>query len=693
MELETVTIGSTAERDERRESTAAKLVVNREEITKYGDTSVSDVLRRVPGVTVTGTSGRGTEIKLRGLGNGYTAILINGEPAGGNFSLDNLPPDLIERIEVVRSAVADRSAQAIAGSINIVLRQTVRQAQKDIKATVSHDRGHPSYTLGGQVADKVGALSYSVGAELRREEFPSSSILHRKEYDASGRLTLDRLDDNRQVYLNNGLSVTPRLTWTVNPQDTLGLEGFALFQSTTFDWNEAFSTLSGTPPQLVSSDTTADRDLRIWRTRLNWTRKLAEGALLELKGGFSQFKRDQEVDYHYRDAQNALLRRRVISGVIDDASFTLNGKYRAPVLPQHTLSVGWESEKTRSFQTRLQADTVYQGLTPVNLDEDHTTHITRLALFAQDDWEVTPQWSVYGGLRWEGIETRSDGQTLDAIHNRSGVLSPILQSLWKVPGTKSDQVRLALSRTYKAPTPQNLVPRRYVGGSSENSVTQPDTQGNPNLKPEVAWGLDLAYERYVGDAGLLSANVFARQIKDVITQELFQDAGTWITRPVNGGQARSLGLELEAKLNLRQLWPQAPALDARSSVSRYWSQVEDVPGPNNRLAQQLPLSVNLGVDWRPDGTTWTLGGNFNQTAGGAVTLDRNQTAKLSVMRRLDTYALWKASPKTQWRLAVNNLLHQPHVSTGTYRDASGSTEQITSVPTGTVVRLTFEHKL
>ena len=60
--------------DVRQDDTATKIVVNAEEIKKYGDTQVLDVLKRLPGVTVLGNS-----IRLRGLGNGYTQILIDGD--------------------------------------------------------------------------------------------------------------------------------------------------------------------------------------------------------------------------------------------------------------------------------------------------------------------------------------------------------------------------------------------------------------------------------------------------------------------------------------------------------------------------------------------------------------------------------------------------------------------------------------
>ncbi|WP_229263123.1 TonB-dependent receptor plug domain-containing protein [Duganella dendranthematis] len=83
--------GSAAKYDARRDDTASKTVVNAEEIQKYGDTSVNDVLKRLPGITIGGAAGRsGGEIRMRGLGAGYTQILINGERAPAGFAIDSL---------------------------------------------------------------------------------------------------------------------------------------------------------------------------------------------------------------------------------------------------------------------------------------------------------------------------------------------------------------------------------------------------------------------------------------------------------------------------------------------------------------------------------------------------------------------------------------------------------------------------
>ena len=94
-----VSSGPTAN-SRRRNSTASKIVIEREDLDRYGDTALGDVLRRLPGVTIGGRPGRGGDIRMRGMGSGFTQILVDGERAPAGFAVEDLPPDQVERIEV-----------------------------------------------------------------------------------------------------------------------------------------------------------------------------------------------------------------------------------------------------------------------------------------------------------------------------------------------------------------------------------------------------------------------------------------------------------------------------------------------------------------------------------------------------------------------------------------------------------------
>jgi outer membrane receptor for ferrienterochelin and colicins len=83
-----ITGGRESDTDLRRQSTAAKIVIGREEIEKFGDATVGEVLRRLPGVTTPGAPGRGGAPRMRGLGSGFTQLLIDGQRLPPGFSLD-----------------------------------------------------------------------------------------------------------------------------------------------------------------------------------------------------------------------------------------------------------------------------------------------------------------------------------------------------------------------------------------------------------------------------------------------------------------------------------------------------------------------------------------------------------------------------------------------------------------------------
>lgn len=63
-----ITGGRAGDTEQRRRSTAAKIVVGREEIERHGDSTLGEVLKRLPGVTLQGAPGRGGGIRMRGLG-------------------------------------------------------------------------------------------------------------------------------------------------------------------------------------------------------------------------------------------------------------------------------------------------------------------------------------------------------------------------------------------------------------------------------------------------------------------------------------------------------------------------------------------------------------------------------------------------------------------------------------------------
>ena len=93
-------------------------------IRKAGDNDIASAIRRVPGISIEG----GKYVYVRGLGDRYSKTTINGlevpglDPDKNTLQLDIFPANLIENIQVVKSASAKYGADFTGGIVNIQLK-------------------------------------------------------------------------------------------------------------------------------------------------------------------------------------------------------------------------------------------------------------------------------------------------------------------------------------------------------------------------------------------------------------------------------------------------------------------------------------------------------------------------------------------------------------------------------------------
>ena len=275
--------GSLSSYNPRRDDTASKIVVTQEEIVKYGDTSVIDVLKRVPGVTVSGAGGRGSEVRMRGLGGGYTQILINGERAPAGFTIDALAPDLIERIEVLRAASAEFSTQSIAGTINIVLKKTVKAGQRELKTGFSRSNNSMGPTANLQLSDKAGKLAWSLAANYQHDHYDRTVHSSQEFDDVGGQPYGLRQARQPESGRFSAASLSPRLIWSMENGDTLTSQTFINLNHFENDNRTLVDTPLGAPPPFPDLRQTVSNDFKTLREEVNWTHKFASGAKLDAK--------------------------------------------------------------------------------------------------------------------------------------------------------------------------------------------------------------------------------------------------------------------------------------------------------------------------------------------------------------------------------------------------------------------------
>ncbi|MGJ7901050.1 TonB-dependent receptor plug domain-containing protein [Lysobacter sp. 1R34A] len=661
--------------DARREDTASRTVVTRAELLAFGDGSLADAIKRLPGVSIGSAAPGGTgTISLRGMGNGYTQLLIDGQAAPPGFDLGALSPEMIERIEILRTTTADLRSAAIAGTINLVLARQARRDSDELKLALGASNGRRLPNLHWSHSRRDGHRSHSLEASLLRREYLVEETGGETARSRDGSLRAQRSTRLRVDGYRDALSIAPRAELRLENGDTLALQAWLDASHAGKYADIAWATSFGPELEHVRYRQFTGIDVVQLRNDLHWRHEFAEAGTLSSKFGLSGHRersRFREQGYAIDTSQNL---DDVTDGRLRGHGLSFSGKYALPLSQsgagdggRHALELGWETSLERRSESRRQRLRAIAGRPETLSDLAFDATLRRLALYAQDEWRLSPRWSLYLGARWERMDTRSEGNRFAAVRNGASVLSPVLQSLWKLSPTRNDQVRLGLSRSYRAPELRSLIPRPYT--STNNRALNPDQQGNPALRPELATGLDLAYEKYWDRGAMLSLGAYLREIDDLIRTETRLIEGRWVAVPDNGGRARSWGLEIDGKLSLSRWFPAMP-VDLRFNLARNESRVDALPGPDNRIDSQPRLTSTLAADYAL-GPAWTFGASYSYRSGGPVRTGAHEIESESPRRELDAYASVKLGPRGKLRLSLGNLLERDLVSAAEYFDEEG----------------------
>jgi outer membrane receptor for ferrienterochelin and colicins len=686
---------------DRRDSSAAKIIFTREDIEQYGDSNLGDVLRRLPSVTQGGRPGRGGPIQMRGMGGGFTQILINGERIAPGFSVEQITPEQVERIEILRAPTAETGTRAIAGTINIILREALVAKNNEFRGGVQVERSATTPNLAWTYNDKIGESgSYNI----------TLSTTHTAQItDTNTQTTYQNINSGATEYLQQGFSqtndkrdslfLTSRLQWRLGPGEQFSLQPFIVS-------NRYYNRFSGNITQLVgvepyaTSEGRVDGQLNVARFMTMLQKRINQDTRFELRAGGGQFTTDSYLVSTQRNREGADVLAQTVRTDNKDLSGNIVGKLSRNWGEGHVFVTGAEFELTKRVDNAV---TRYNGQRQLaEFGDEVNVKTTRRAFYLQDEWDPGPQFSTYFGARWEGIETKSDTPA-NPVSNKSSVLNPLAFGVWRFAAPKRDQIRLSLTQSYRAPTTQNLVARPSLNtlfpAPGANTSASPDRAGNPTLKPEIANGIDLAYENYLKAGGVVSVNFFTRQIKDLIRNVTALETVSWATtpryvsRPQNFAKARTSGIEFDAKFALPELIEGATPINVRANLSVFDSNVAGIPGPNNRISEQPKATGNLGADYRFRGTPFSIGGTLAFTPAYETQLTVDQFQKVSTKRVFDAYGLWNVTPTTRVRLTFSNIAPRDLTTESSILQGSQQQTILSDGRTDMSVALRFEARL
>lgn len=630
------TINVTASADdvaERRESTAQKVIVSRQDIEAMGALTIGDVMGKLPGVDAGAQGADGSmALRSRGMVRDSVQILVDGERVHHNARVaqgivGRLPATELLRVEIIRGSSAEVGGSAPL-TVNLVLAKPMSRESTAFKAAVGYREGRiiaqTNYTKGG--GDKN--FSWLLPVTLNHHERPTARQVSRS--DSTG---LRQEDDEAGRSRTEEFVVSPRLTWKAG-RDSLTLNP-VLFRSLGPGDNDFTRADLGVP---ANSATRHDRTYN--RNESNRLRADAELFRGETKYSGRLALADGE---RRADASRNGVTAGGVTTVAEERSRRkerdFSGSLRADwSAGAHVLASALEH--SIHFRDETQS---HSGL---GTNESHAGWDRQWSIWLQDEWSLAAATTVTLGLRGEALRYAMDG--VNQSHRR---LLPSIAVKW----APAEQwvLRSSLGAGIKPPRLDELT-NQPVYSVSANTPLEPDRRGNPNLRPERSVNFEAVLERYLpGEAGVLGANLYLRHTENFTERRVQLEGARWVDRPYNEGTARHWGLELDAKLRTDSLGWRGATFRTHLTVPR--SRVDDARLGMQRAAREQPRYILSG------GYDQTLGarsfGLSFQHSGRVLTEVSGEQAYATRRRTVvDAYALQKLNRELNLRLSLQNLL-------------------------------------
>lgn len=574
-------------------SAIAKTIINREEMLKYGDQSVSDALRRAAGFQMpsgSGPRGPGGASGMRFRGGGAPIFMINGEPVqggprGGMSIIDTLTPDMIERIEITKQPSVTQASVAASAVINIILKEPLQSTRLSGTARA----GYGLYSSGAAEEERKNLTLQMDG----RDSPWLYSVSANQSWDDTTSITETQTASQTRVQKNvserKASMISPRVEYEIDDENKVVAELF--YRNHERD---------GTRSDQVQQD--KNDSLRL-NTR--YERQVD--------------KNSDKVRLSYeKQNETELTRSSQASQYIDQQIEELGLAYDA--VRQ------FDADRQIKFGLDTRSNTL-ESNTANTLDEQ------RYALYSEGSWRFTDQQTVTLGLRQEWIQ-RSGLVDYNDQH-----LSPVLAHLYKFDDQWSLQTNI--SQAFRSPKADNLLPTVSISTDSDaGSLNNPDRGGNPFLHPEKiqAYESTLGYNTAAGGVNLTG---FYRQIDDYIESVIRLENGRYVQRPQNQPHATTYGVELSGRYALKQN-EQGHSWMLNSQLSTIRAKVEDDTQQERLVSDVAPYTASMGLSysyqpWRvstsvnlsytPEFTRALENQPYNRTSNERVNLDISATKR------------------------------------------------------------------
>jgi outer membrane receptor protein involved in Fe transport len=522
-----------------------KKVINVDKnILSAGGTAL-DVMQTIPSIQVDidGT------VSLRGSSN--VTIFVDGKPSGLT-SLDQMPANMIDKVEIVTNPSARYDPDGMSGIINIV---TKRKKEPGYYGMIS-----ANYST----MEKYGAslnLGYNRrkfniygNFDFKRNVFPSTSSTSRELYNNDTTTYFNIFNNSkRQGYFYN---TKIGADWFINKKNTLSVYGVynnrngkssETSKYRNYGYNHVFDNFYNRENMADNFNQGVDASLDYRRTYERPGRELTANIFYSTSKGNST----SDLTTTYLDEA--------------EVPFADSLQKQETENNNNNNSLSWQVDYVHPFKTKGRFETGYKGNYRSNINDyklfDQANSVMALDTLSSNKFNYIEQihaaYFIYGnninkfkyqaGLRFEQAFITSNQMTSrQKYHNDYFGIFPTVHLKYEF--TEHNAIQLSYSRRVNRPRSSQLNP--FVNYTDPMNISS----GNPLLKPEFTNSFELAHLFDVKKTSLITT-LFYRDTRNMITQVLDIDStGVSNTTYRNMNNGATFGIELVLSQGLWKWW-------------------------------------------------------------------------------------------------------------------------------------------
>lgn len=521
-----------------------KIVYNVEKDVTATGGNATDVLQKVPLVNVDIDG----NVSIRGDAN--VRVLINGKPSGATSAnladvLKTIPADQIKNVEVVTSPSAKYDAEGSAGIINII---TKEKNVSGISGSVSGGVGTRQNNFNANVNFNKNRFSLSANLGFNNGWPQTSNYNSNQLFDHATDNTLQTTKGESEVR-RHGIVASVTAGYDFNAFNSIhstfrynngGFEGKGMNESIFTDYNNASNNTSYT------GNTRSKNTFGGFDWNLDYSHKFKkEGHELTFSSQWTSNTNTTD----YQNIYSGFYTNQKADNDGENDEYTLQLDYTLPVTEKFKFEAGGKSIFRRissdfqNYVPNAQNEFVFDPINSnlYNYDQDV------FAAYTVGTLTLPKGFTVMAGARYEN--TSITGDPTNALQTNLEPFNIDYETF--IPSftlqkalTEKASLKLTYSKRITRPSFNFLNP--FVNKSN----IQSQTQGNPNLDPEVSQTVELGYSTFSQKRTInISAYYkFTDGLIEGIATPLVGETGT-ITNYQNIGNNKSFGMSFFGSLN------------------------------------------------------------------------------------------------------------------------------------------------